>query len=117
MKAGKALYLEQADNLSGKALFRMSVAEALADRIVFGVENATAMHYLFATLFHPGEMQSVYFLDREPEGVWRYYGMTRTGRNASRRRRDTAHRRSTGRWRSTAAWLGYLRIGSRLAAR
>jgi len=84
MKAGKALYLEQADNLSGKALFRMNVAEASADRIVFGVENATVMRYLFVTLFHPGEMQTVYFLDRESEGVWRYYGITRTGRNASR---------------------------------
>jgi hypothetical protein len=29
-------------------------------------------------------MQSVYFLDRESADVWRYYGMTRTGRNASR---------------------------------
>ena len=38
----------------------------------------------FVTLFHPGEMQSVYFLDRESDNVWRYYSIARTGRNASR---------------------------------
>jgi hypothetical protein len=42
------------------------------------------MRYLFLTLFDPGEMQWIYFLDRESEDVWRYYGIVRTGRNASR---------------------------------
>jgi hypothetical protein len=36
------------------------------------------------TFLHPGEMQSIYFLDRESENVWRYYSMTRTGQNANR---------------------------------
>jgi hypothetical protein len=84
MKAGKALYLEQADNLSGTGIYRMRVAEASEDRLVFGIENVSVMRYLFVTLFDPGEMQSVYFLDRESDGVWRYYSMVRTGRNASR---------------------------------
>ena len=42
------------------------------------------MRYMFLTLFNPGEMQSVYFLDRESDDVWRYYSLVRTGRNASR---------------------------------
>ena len=84
MKAGKALYLEQADNLSGTATYRMRVAEASADRVVFDVENVSIMRYLFVTLFDPGEMQSVYFLDRESDSVWRYYSIARTGRDASR---------------------------------
>jgi hypothetical protein len=29
-------------------------------------------------------MQSVYFLDRESDDLWRYYSIARTGRNASR---------------------------------
>jgi hypothetical protein len=41
------------------------------------------MHYLFITLFNPGEMQSIYFLDRESENVWRYYSIVRTGKNAN----------------------------------
>jgi hypothetical protein len=84
MKAGKPLYFEQTDNLSGKAIYRMHVAQASADRVVVDVENVTTMRYLLVTLFHPGEMQSIYFLDRESDGVWRYYGMVRTGKNASR---------------------------------
>jgi len=84
MKEGAVLYFEQADNLSGKAIYRMHIAEASGDRLVFDVENVSTMHYLFITLFHPGEMQSIYFLDRESENVWRYYSMVRTGQNANR---------------------------------
>jgi hypothetical protein len=84
MKQGEVLYYEQADNLSGKAIYRMHIAEASADRLVFDVENVSTMHYLFVTLFHPGEIQSIYFLDRESENVWRYYSIARTGTNANR---------------------------------
>jgi hypothetical protein len=84
MKEGKILYFEQVDNLSGKAIYRMHIAEASADRLVFDVENVSTMHYLFITVFHPGEMQSIYFLDRESENVWRYYSIARTGMNANR---------------------------------
>ena len=84
MQEGKVLYLEQADNLSGAANYRMHIAEVSADRLVFDVENVSTMRYLFLTLFHPGEMQSIYFLDRESDDVWRYYSIARTGRNASR---------------------------------
>jgi hypothetical protein len=81
---GKVLYFEQADNLSGKAIYQMRITEASVDRVVFHVENVSTMRYFFVTLFHPGEMQSVYFLDRESDTVWRYYSIARTGRNASR---------------------------------
>ena len=83
MKEGKVLYFEQVDNLSGKAIYRMHIAEASADRVVFDVENVSIMRYLFVTLFHPGEMQSIYFLDRESENVWRYCSIVRTGKNAN----------------------------------
>jgi len=84
LRKGNVLYLEQADNLSGKAVYRLRIAEASADRIVFDVENVSLMRFSFVTLFHPGDMQSVYFLDRESDDVWRYYSIARTGRNASR---------------------------------
>jgi hypothetical protein len=84
IQKGSVLYLEQADNLSGKAVYRMHIAEVSADRIVFDVENVSLMRYYFVTLFHPGDVQSVYFLDRESDSVWRYYSIARTGRNASR---------------------------------
>jgi hypothetical protein len=78
MRKGDKLYFEQVDNLSGKAIYQMHIAEVSSDRIVFEVENVSAMHYLFMTAFHPGEVQSVYFLDRESENVWRFYSVVRT---------------------------------------
>src|ERR1035437_5175311 len=84
MKEGQVLYYVQVDNLSGKATYRMHIAEASTDRLVFDVENVSTMRYFFVTLFNPGEMQSIYFLDRESDNVWRYYSIVRTGRNASR---------------------------------
>ena len=84
MKPGQVLYFEQVDNLSGSAIYRMHIAEASADRLVFDVENASLIGYSFVTLFHPGQMQSIYFLDRESDNIWRYYSIARTGRNASR---------------------------------
>jgi hypothetical protein len=84
MKQGTVLYFQQVDNLSGKAIYRMHIAEASADRLVFDVENVSTMRYLFIPILHPGEMQSIYFLDRESENVWRYYSIVRTGKNANR---------------------------------
>jgi len=83
MKEGKVLYFEQVDNLSGKAIYRMHIAEASADRLVFDVENVSTMRYYFVPIFHPGELQSMYFLDRESDKVWRYYSIVRTGKNAN----------------------------------
>ena len=84
MTAGKVLYYVQVDNLAGEATYRMHIAEASADRLVFDVENVSTMRYLFMPIFHSGEMQSIYFLDRESKNVWGFYSIVRTGKNASR---------------------------------
>jgi len=83
MKEGRDLYFQQVDNLSGKAIYRMHIAEASADRLVVEVENVSTMRYLFIPVLQPGEIQSLYFLDRESENVWRYYSIVRTGKNAN----------------------------------
>ena len=75
MKEGKVLYLEQVDNLSGKGIYRMHIVEASAHRLVFDVENVSTMRYLLIPILRPGEMQSIYFLDRGSENVWRYYSI------------------------------------------
>ena len=62
----------------------MHIAEASVDRLVVDLENVSTMRYLFLPFLHPGEMQSIYFLDRESENVWRYYSIVRTGKNANR---------------------------------
>lgn len=83
LKPGAVLHFQQTDNLAGKAVFRLKVDEVSEGRIVFDVENITPMRYLLLTLFHAGELQSIYFLDRDGPGVWRYYSLTRTGPHAS----------------------------------
>ena len=83
MKEGNVLYFEQVDNLSGKGIYRMNILVASEDRVVIDVENVSTMHFLLVPVFHPGEMQSIYFLNRESENVWRYYGILRIGKNAN----------------------------------
>jgi hypothetical protein len=84
MREGRVLYFEQVDNLTGKALYRLHIATASADRFVVDVENVSTMHYLFIPVAHPGDLQSIYFLDRESDHVWRYYSIMRIGLNANR---------------------------------
>jgi hypothetical protein len=81
---GKYLYFQQADNLTGKAIYQMHILSASPDRLVFDIENFSAVRYLMWPLFRPGELQSIYFLERESGDIWRYYSISRTGRNASR---------------------------------
>jgi hypothetical protein len=83
MKEGRVLYFEQVDNLSGKAIYRMHIVEASASRLVFEVENVSTMRYYFVPILHAGELQSMYFLDRESDKVWRCYSIVRTGKNVN----------------------------------
>ena len=84
MHEGGVHYFEQVDNLSGAAVYRLHVAVVSADRIVFDVENVSTVRRFLVTLFSPGEMQAVYFLERESDSVWLYYSILRTGQNSSR---------------------------------
>ena len=83
MKEGNVLYFEQVDNLSGKAIYRMHIARASADHLVINVENVSTIRYLLIPVLHPGEIQSICFLDRESDDVWRYYSIVRTGKSAN----------------------------------
>lgn len=80
---GSVHYFEQVDNLSGAAVYRLQVLELSSGRLVFAIENVTSIRRLLVTIFPPGAMQTVYFLDRESDGVWRYYSLLRTERNAN----------------------------------
>jgi hypothetical protein len=83
MAEGQTLYFHQEDNLSGKAVYQMRILKVSPDRLVVSTENVSTLRYLLIPLFQPGEIQSVYFLERESPDVWRYYSIARTGKNAS----------------------------------
>jgi hypothetical protein len=82
MAEGRSLYFQQEDNLSGKAIYRMRIRTVSPDRLVFDTENISAICYLLIPLFSPGDMQSIYFFDRESQDVWCYYSIVRMSQNA-----------------------------------
>jgi hypothetical protein len=81
---GKSFYFAQTDNLVGKTTYRMNILEVDATRIVFDVENVSTVRYHLIPVFRPSELQTIYFLDRESDNVWRFYSMLREGKNSSR---------------------------------
>jgi hypothetical protein len=104
LQEGKVLYVEQTDNLSGNGIFKMRIAKASADRIVSDVENVTSIRYFLVTLFPLVRCNPSILWIVNPDGVWRYYSMARTGRNASRLTAGHESLRSTAPWHSIAPW-------------
>ena len=80
---GRTVFFDQEDSLSGKGVYEMRMRAASPDRLVFDTRNVGAMRFLMVPIFHPGEVQSIYFLERESQEVWRYYNIARIGKNAS----------------------------------
>ena len=61
----------------------MTVLEATPDRVVVSMENVSAIRLLLITLFPPGSVQTVHFLERQPDGSWGYYSLMRTRASSS----------------------------------
>jgi hypothetical protein len=83
MVQGRTLSFQQEDSLSGKGTYQLRVISVSPDRIVFDTENVSTLRFLIVPIFHPGDVQSIYFLDRESKDVWRYYNIARLGLNSS----------------------------------
>ena len=89
MRSYKELYFMQDDSRSsGEIVYRMSVRENGPTRLVIEVENVTPVRVLLMTLFHPGDLQFVYFLERQAPDIWGIYSLSRTreGSNIPERR-------------------------------
>ena len=83
MAEGESLYFQQEDNLSGKAIYRMRIRSASPNLLVFDTENISIVRYFYIPIFRPGDIQSIYFFERESPDIWRYYGIVRTSKIAS----------------------------------
>jgi hypothetical protein len=82
--SGRDLYYTQSDNRSaGPVIYRMRAIEARPDRIVIAVDNVTGIRLLLFTLFPPGSIQTIHFLERQPDGGWAYYSLMRTRASSS----------------------------------
>ena len=84
MKIGNVLYFMQDDNgSSGPIVYRLQVLEVHPARLVVEFENVSPIRRFLFTLFHPGDLQFVYFLEARLPGLWGLYSLLRTGRGAS----------------------------------
>ena len=84
LRSGRDLYYSQSDNRSAvPVVYRMRAIEVRPERIVIAVENVSSIRLLLFTLFPPGSIQSVHFLERQPDGGWAYYSLMRTRANSS----------------------------------
>ncbi len=66
-----------------RTVYRMTVRERTAERLVVSTENVTPIRVGILTAFEPGAMQSVIFLDRRGPGLWGYYQTLRATEGAS----------------------------------
>jgi hypothetical protein len=67
----------------GRTVYRMTVLERTADRLVVSTENVTPIRIGILSAFDPGAMQSVIFLDKRGPGTWGYYQTIRAAKGAS----------------------------------
>lgn len=79
---GNLLYYWMDDDQTGSVVYRMWVLERSDNRIVIASENASRVRFLFFTLFQPGEIQAVEFLERSGPDLWRVYLLTRIPQRA-----------------------------------
>jgi hypothetical protein len=77
MKAGRDLYFEQRDNRSSRrVIYRMKLRESGDQRFVLTIDNLTEVRLFLFPLFAPGDLQSLYVLERLGPGRWGYYSLT-----------------------------------------
>ncbi len=76
MKAGLDLFFAQHDSRStGEVVYKMRAREAGADRIVLELENVTPVRAFIVTVFKPGAMKFLYFLERRTGANWGFYAL------------------------------------------
>jgi hypothetical protein len=80
MRSGADLYLAEADNrASGEIVYRMRLRSFGPNGFVVAIKNASPVSRFYLTLFEPGDLQSVHFLERIGPQAWAYYGLAWAG--------------------------------------
>jgi hypothetical protein len=80
MRSGASLYFAQAENRAGgDVVYRMRVQDFGPNRLVVRIENVSPVSRYLVTLFNPGDLASVHFLERREPGAWGYYGLAWAG--------------------------------------
>jgi hypothetical protein len=83
IRDGRPFSFLQSGGRAGDVVNRVRVVEARPDRLVVVSENATPIKLSLIQLFGPGDLQTLYVIERRSPGLWSYYSLTRVGRGAS----------------------------------
>jgi hypothetical protein len=76
--SGTDLFFLSADNRTQKdTVTQIHVKDVGADRIILEMTNVKPLRWLAFTVVPAGDLQTLYFLDRESESAWRFYSVTR----------------------------------------
>jgi hypothetical protein len=77
-RSGNTLHFLSADNRMGKDIVtRIAVKEAAAGHIVLETSNLSPLRFLTFTVVPAGDFETLYFLDRQLDGSWQFYSVTR----------------------------------------
>jgi hypothetical protein len=77
LQSGRDLYFEQKDNRSsGQVVYRVRVEVLDRDRVEIAIGNVTDVSLLLFTLFDPGDLRSLYIMERLSPRVWGFYSLT-----------------------------------------
>jgi hypothetical protein len=75
---GGDFYFLSADNrLQKDMVTRLRAKEVGEERIVLEMTNVSPLRWLGFTMVPAGDMQTLYFLDRQTDGSWQFYSLTR----------------------------------------
>ena len=80
---GLPLYYAEEDRRTGTVVYRMQTLSVAPYRVVLAVENVSPIRLYLLTLFDPGALQTVLFLQRLSPDTWGLYELTRTGPGTS----------------------------------
>lgn len=84
LAAGADVYFAQTDNRStATVVYRMRVRAIGPDRLVVETENVSAVRYLLLPLAAAGDLQVLYFLERQASDEWGYYSLARVAARTS----------------------------------
>jgi hypothetical protein len=76
--SGSELYFLSADNrMQTDIMTRIRVKDAADDHVVLEMSNVSPLRFLTFTVVPAGDFQTLYFLDRQPDGSWQFYSVTR----------------------------------------
>jgi hypothetical protein len=79
---GRSVFYFEVDH-AGRTVYRLTVREHTADRIVVATENVTPIRIGILNAFDPGALQTVIFVEKRGPALWGYYQAIRATAGAS----------------------------------